>query len=469
MLQRSSRLGLALTASLIAPAAATADEAPGAPPAFPVLSDAEAWEKLPPADLGAGRPLPSWARMTAEALPKTTAAMLRLEYVQRARNPLDPKLRAAMRYVAARANRCAYAQAYALADAARAGLSGSGVEALRRGDHGGWSPAEQAALEFARKMTVASSTVTDDEFAALVEAYGERGAAAMVLLAAYANFQDRLLLCLRAPIEEGGPLPPTEFAFRSEPIARGAGMIAPGSATGPLPAPTGDDVVEHDPEWASITFEELQARMERQRSRTTRVRIPTWEEVQAAAPEYYPPDSRPVRVIWGLVCAGLQPELAIAWNSTMWTFWAESAGALPTPFSHSIFWVTTRAVDCPYCMGHSEMILELNGFSRAEIDARTRLLAGDDWSSFRPEEQRAFAFARNLAYAPWAVAGDVETLQRDFDARQAMIILWNTSHGHYMTRVSNGFQLSLERDNVFRNRPGFEGAGGAAPTPTPTR
>jgi alkylhydroperoxidase family enzyme len=390
--------------------------------------------------------------MTAESLPKTTAMMLQLDYAQRALSPLDPKLRAAMRYVIARANHCEYAAAYALADARRAGLSDSAAEALGEGDVSGWTPDEKAALGFARTMSVASATVTDDEFASLVKAYGEKGAAAMVLLAAYGNFQDRLLICLRAPIEDGGPRPPAEFVFKIQMRSKVSGLVSKGVVIPTLPPPTGKDVVEDDPDWAKVTFEELQDRMERQRNRATRVRIPTWEEVQAAAPEYYPAGTKPVRVVWGLVCAGLQPRLAVAWNSTMWTFWAEAAGVLPPAFSHSIFWVTTRAVDCPYCMGHCEMILELNGLTRSEIDSRSRMLAGEDWSSFLPEEQRTFAFARKLAYAPATVAEDVETIKRDFGDKRAMTILWNACHGHYMVRVSNGFQLSLERDNVFRER-----------------
>ena len=43
--------------------------------------------------------------------------------------------------------------------------------------------------------------------------YGEKTVAAMVLSMAYANFQDRLLLCLGSPIEPGGPLPPLDVIF----------------------------------------------------------------------------------------------------------------------------------------------------------------------------------------------------------------------------------------------------------------
>ena len=44
------------------------------------------------------------------SLPRTTAAMLELDYLHRVKSPLDPKLRAMMRWTAARANHCAYSE-----------------------------------------------------------------------------------------------------------------------------------------------------------------------------------------------------------------------------------------------------------------------------------------------------------------------------------------------------------------------
>ena len=38
----------------------------------------------------------------------------------------------------------------------------------------------------------------------------------MVLLLAYSNFQDRLLLCLGAPIETGGPMSPVDVTFAAD-------------------------------------------------------------------------------------------------------------------------------------------------------------------------------------------------------------------------------------------------------------
>jgi alkylhydroperoxidase family enzyme len=142
--------------------------------------------------------------------------------------------------------------------------------------------------------------------------------------------------------------------------------------------------------------------------------------------------------------------MAAAWSDSMSTFFAETK--LDLTFEEGIFWITTRTIDCSYCMGHVEMGWELAGLTSSEIDRRIRLLAGDDWSSFPPAEQRAYAFARKLTKAPWTVSDDdIEVLKRDFGPDRAVVVVWAACRCNYMTRVSNGFQFSLERGNIFRD------------------
>jgi alkylhydroperoxidase family enzyme len=416
---------------------------------FAPLSDEESWKRLP-VEKRTGEPLPSWARSLAGPMPLLTANLLRLDYVHRAHSPLDPALRARMRWVVAHANHCAYAEEYALADARRAGLDAAAIEAMRRCDWSGLPRGETAALEFARKMTVASSTVSDDEFASLVKEFGRSKVAAMVILMAYANFQDRLLLCLGSPVERGGPLPPVEVVVSPQPA--GGPAKRPIGQPSPLTNPTGHDLIEDDLEWISITYDELQERLERQRSKRSRVPEPTYEEVYRDWPADIPKaEPRPSRILWNLVCSGNQPEMASAWMACGRARAAVSEETRLDPaFANTLFWVITRSINCPYCMGHCEMLLEVAGLSKTEIAKRTRILAGDDWSSFPPEDQRAFGFARRLTRAPWTVATeDIGGLKRDFGPDRALAVLYNACWGNYMTRVSNGFQLRLERDNIF--------------------
>ncbi len=184
------------------------------------LSNEAAWEAMPKAEQGQGSPLPTWARMLAREMPRTAAAFLELDLAQRTKSPVEPGLRAAMRYVAAQANGSKYAQATAEADARRAGVSADKLSSLNTPEHQAWSPAERAALKFAFDMSVNSDGVTDEQFAQLVKQFSDRQAAAMVLGMAYANFQDRLLICLGAPLEENGPLPPVAVKFSSDSLTK---------------------------------------------------------------------------------------------------------------------------------------------------------------------------------------------------------------------------------------------------------
>jgi hypothetical protein len=265
--------------------------------------------------------------------------MLELDYLHRARSPLGVRLRGKMRWVAARANRCAYSEAYAVADLRRASLDEKAIRALA-GDLAGLPVAEKAALAFARKMTLAADTVTDAEMAQLIKLYGDKQVVAMVLLLAHANFQDRLIDTLGLAVEEGGPLPPREIRFTKK---------GPRPAVPPRKQPVGPPVPETDKvadkEWLALNFGDLKKAMEKQKARPPRIPVPKWEEVRKGLPAPYPKD-RPLKIRWSLVCLGYQPELAGGWANCMRTF-AEEARQ-DRVFEESLFWVITRSLRCFY-------------------------------------------------------------------------------------------------------------------------
>ena len=412
-----------------------------------MLSDTETWQRLPPTAKGGEQHLPTWARVLASELPRTTAALLELDFAQRTMGPVEPGLRAAMQWVSAHATRCHYAEQYAAADAIRAGVSQSKIDTLGKNGFAEWSRAERAALTFALKMTADSDSVTDDEFATLVDHFGEKQVASMVLMMAYTNFRDRLLICLGATIETNGPLPPVNVTFSPEAFV--VKTTPPAVSKSPaLPERTGAGLVEIDPDWKSITYDGLQDRLEAQRNKPTRLRIPSWEDISRNLPEGLM--KKPSDIVWYRIVFGYAPELAVPFEIFMRTAGAEAGRKWDRVFGQSLFWVTTRAVKCPYCMGHCEMNWEVAGLNRNEITERSLVLASDDWSSFKPEEQHAFAFARKLTKSPWKISNDdVDCIVSDFGMDRAIIVMLNACRYHYMTRISNGFQLTLERKNVF--------------------
>jgi alkylhydroperoxidase family enzyme len=298
---------------------------------FVAMDNHDAWARLPREE----PMLPVWARTLADALPRTTAAMLDLDYLQRAENPLDPVLRGKLRWVAADAIGCEYGRRYALSDLQRAGLADEDVQAFAsREAHG---PAEdQDALDFAWQLTVAAYKVTDEEVASLLDRYGPELVVAMVHTVAYANFQDRILLALATAVEDGGPLAPlaAHVDFDRTDVAAPA-------RTDTLDAEA--PVFPLQPNWRGRNTVDLLQAMALQKNRQPRIPLP-----DASRLANLPADvrERAERVVWSKVSMGYQPRLTKAWFDAMYTFQEEAQ--LDRVFSNTIFWVITRTNDCFY-------------------------------------------------------------------------------------------------------------------------
>jgi alkylhydroperoxidase family enzyme len=317
-------------------------DGPQPPPRFPELSNLEAWIQLPEAVEGAGEELPAWARVLAGSLPTTTSKMLELDWLQRQQSPLEPKLRGKLRWTVAKANRCDYTRAYAEADLKRAGLVPQEIAALGT-DSAGAEAKERAAIEFARKLTLAGDTVTDEEVAALTELYGEQQLVAIVLLAAHGNFQDRLFLSLGVRLAPSEPLAPVKIRF-----ARGltgqATNVPKRERPTQTPQTPGEEKIS-DARWLALDVPALQEKMQAQQQRQGRIRVPTWEEVSRDAPKEIR-KRPPVKIRWSLVCRGYQPALADGWGACMGTFGEEAQQ--DRVFEESLFWVITREINCFY-------------------------------------------------------------------------------------------------------------------------
>ena len=101
-------------------------------------------------------------------------------------------------------------------------------------------------------------------------------------------------------------------------------------------------------------------------------------------------------------------------------------------------------------MGHCEMNWEVAGLTADEIAGLSKSLAGNDWSQFTPGQQHALAFARKITRSPSSInRNDMNQLRKELGDERAFYVALNCSRYNYMTRVSNGFQLTLENENVF--------------------
>jgi alkylhydroperoxidase family enzyme len=296
--------------------------APKAP--FPALLDDEAWSKLPPQKKPV---LPAWARTLARPMPKTTAKMLELDYLHRAKNPLGAVLAARIRWTVADALDSKYGRDAAQTD-------------LRRAEPvpGPKTDGEQVILAFARKLTLAGHAITDDEFADLLKRTSPEQVTAIVHTVAYADFHNRLVLALGVrgenPVAE-----PISVAFDPDT----AKVKAPDRPSWDDPKAAKGDGLAVRVEWSKAEFDQLNATLDKQKERKLRIPLP-----EAAVIEKLPPRERDSakKILWNTVSAGYQPELTRAWFAVLYAFYEEAK--VDRVFTNSMFWVVTRTNDCFY-------------------------------------------------------------------------------------------------------------------------
>ncbi|MDX6484389.1 MAG: hypothetical protein QOE95_2160, partial [Gaiellaceae bacterium] len=99
------------------------------------------------------------------------------------------------------ANGCRYCTQHQVLGLRRLGVSPAKLVAMKK-DDSQLTPRELAAVTFARKVTRAPASVTDEEFRALKAEFGEQGAAEVLLQTCAFSFMNRLTDGLRLPSED---------------------------------------------------------------------------------------------------------------------------------------------------------------------------------------------------------------------------------------------------------------------------
>jgi alkylhydroperoxidase family enzyme len=301
---------------------------------FSAATPDAAWARLPRED----PPLPAWARVLVQTHPRTTGAMLEVERLHRADNPLGAVLAAKLRWAAADALGSQYGRATALADLRRAGVSADAVRGLTEGRP---TADDRPLIAFARQLSTAAYLVTDEQFAAVLKQLGPEKMVAAVHTVAFANFENRVILALGVRVEPGGPIPPLSVKLDLERRAR---VKAP-------PRPAWEAVTatkpkkEYDapPDWKEVPYEKLEEHLAAQKERTVRVPLPDPSKFAKL-----PPDLRrqAEAIVWTRVSGGYQPEMTDAWFGMLAEYRADSQ--MNRVFGSTMFWVVTRANDCFY-------------------------------------------------------------------------------------------------------------------------
>ncbi len=301
-----------------------------ATPRLPLLTNEQAWKKLPDAP-GKAEPLPAWAQALAGWQPITTARMLELDALHRTGDRLDARSRALVRWAAADANRCAYTKAMAEADYRRAAGPTADLAAMMK------SPdklpeVDRLGAAFARKMMLNAAGVTDAEVKSLITLIGDERLVALVALLAHASFQDRVILALNVSPEQGGVPAPVSVKF---------GRPKPATTAKPADSPTPvTEAVAPSDAWARA-----RKGLDEQKKRPGRIAVPSDEWVTKRVGKEHP-SLWQNGILWSRVCYGHQPELTDAWFDTANAFRQE---AQPDPtFNNAVFWTVTDSLNCFY-------------------------------------------------------------------------------------------------------------------------
>ena len=390
--------------------------------------------------------LPNWVRVLGPNLPYTTSAMLEFETLLRAEGDALPLRALAMLAVSNRLQ-CEYGVSRGRYDLQRSGKSTEWVQTIDGKRLDVLSPLEKKVYLLAEALTSSPKEVTNEQVASLAKEIGEEELVAIVIAIGYANMLDRLAMALQLPIDSPEAMQRVEWRFAAT-DPTGAETIAaerPG-------IPQNSQVAEfHEPmiHWKELAADALISELDKQRASKPRISIPTWEEIQTRLPPGLYKD--PIRIRWSRVVVGHQPQLGPAWIKCLRVF--EMEARQDRVFEESVFWVVTRGLRCFYCMGHCEMLMEVGGLDRQSIRDRTERLASGEWGSFAPFERAAFEYAYKLTYQPEGITcQDFKRLSGALGEKRALDCLWWIARCHLMTKVSDGFQLQLESENVFMDR-----------------
>jgi hypothetical protein len=180
-------------------------------------------------------------------------------------------------------------------------------------------------LLFARKLTCAPHSITDEEVTRLIALHGEKQVVALVLLVAYANFQDGLLLALNVSADTAAPSLPLQVRFVQGPVTTRRTALRKELPAIPLPES------RDEPNWPPLSNVQLQGLLREQQHRQPRLQVP---------------GSHPAGIQWWLVCHHYQPRLAAAWSACTRAFGQETDQ--DRVFEESLFWVVTRTTRCFY-------------------------------------------------------------------------------------------------------------------------
>ncbi len=140
----------------------------------------------------------------------------------------------------------------------------------------------------------------------------------------------------------------------------------------------------------------------------------------------------------------------------------DPAMTLDSTFKVKLFWITSRANNCYYCLAHQEYKLLGAGLADDDIAA----LDGN-WLAAPEKERAAFAFAKKLTHAPHLVIkDDVEALKKHYTPAQVAEMLVTVAGYNATNRWTDGLNIPGEADGGRFKKEGAKADFSTFKTPT---
>jgi alkylhydroperoxidase family enzyme len=169
---------------------------------FVTVDDSAARTMVSEGTFPSHQPVPHWACLLLN-FPKAGPAKVADLITSETKGELSPRLNAQLAWVSARADRAWYALAYARDRLHALGLDDDAIFAIDRATESKFTPADRAAFDFARKLTVDPALIGDADFDGLRAYYKESEIAELILHVNHDVFFNRVTEAARLPLDRG--------------------------------------------------------------------------------------------------------------------------------------------------------------------------------------------------------------------------------------------------------------------------
>ena len=386
---------------------------------------------------GLGGGIVNNARMRALHLPKElqTNTGIRPQGNPRERDPnqvFDYGFSTELFWIVSRVNNCHYCLGHQEHKLLAAGLDDDRIAALD-GDWEQFTPAEQAAFAFTRKLTIEPQKVTDEDVARLKSHYNDLQVYEIIALVSRYNSTNRWTDSLGIPQEDHRDFEtPTNAKFRDftslvAPIAERKVKEQPQQKSA---APA---VMEPRAELESRQF--VESTWVKQRQATARLPIPEEAAARELLGDTAPEGKLPHWVRLMLSNPKTGPG-AVANYQTV-----RSKGKISPRLRAEIAWVAARSDRAWYALHVALQDLRSLGMTDSDIFALDH-----PTDALSAAEKQVLAFTRKLTETPqWMVDSDIEKLRKHFSDTEVAEIVYRVTMAAYFDRLTEAAGLPLEQ------------------------